>query len=100
MRRWMMLSLTLAASAACAQSASDSWQRPAASSSTAYASNPATTSRDGHSAFRFKGDDKSEPSRFRVEGSTQQHKPGQAPSFCDASNAACQQAQTRPGQGR
>lgn len=101
MRRWMMLGIMAAACAAAhaqsAAQASDSWQRPASSSSAAYGSNPAATSRDGRSAFRFKGDDKSEPSRFRVEGSNQQRKPGQVQSFCDSSNAACQQ--TRAGQG-
>jgi len=103
MRRWMMLAIAATACAAAhAQSAapaSDSWQRPAASSSTAYASSPATVAHDGQSPFRFKSDDKTAPSRFSVQGSNQQRKPGQAQSFCDAGNAACQQSRTHPGQG-
>ena len=103
MRRWMMLGFTAAAFAAHAQSAapqaSDSWQRPAPSSSVAYGSNPAATSRDGHGAFRFKDDKNSEP-RFKVEGSTQRSN-GRPSSICDSANAACKQERAlSSGQGR
>ena len=101
MRRWVIWGITLAAGAAHAQSApqaSDSWQRPASSSSVAYGSNPAGTSRDGHGAFRFK-DDKTGESRFKVEGSSQRSN-GRPASVCDSANAACKQERTlRSGQG-
>ena len=103
MRRWMMLGITAAfatatAHAQSAPQASDSWERPAAASSASYGSSPATTSRDGHSAFRFKGDDKTAEPRFRVGGTTQRGS-GRPQANCDPANAACRQAQARPGQG-
>ena len=102
MRRWMMLGFTVAAFAAHAQSApqaSDSWQRPAPSSSVAYGSSPATGTRDGQGAFRFK-DDKPGESRFKVEGSSQRSSRGPQ-TICDSSNAACKQERSiGAGQGR
>jgi len=102
MRRWMMLGFIAATFAAHAQSApqaSDSWQRPAPSSSVAYGSSPAAGTRDGQSAFRFK-DDKPGESRFKVEGSSQRS--GRGPqTVCDSANAACKQERSLgSGQGR
>ncbi|MGO4702755.1 hypothetical protein [Dyella sp. 2RAB6] len=100
MRRWMMLGIMVAAFAAHAQSApqaSDSWQRPASSSSVAHGSSQATT-RDGQGAFRFK-DDKPGESRFKVDGSTQRNSRGPQ-TICDSANAACKQERSlRSGQG-
>ena len=101
MRRWMMSGFIAAAFAAHAQSApqaSDSWQRPASSSSVAYGSGQAATSRDGQGVFRFK-DDKPGESRFKVDGSTQRNSRGPQ-TICDSANAACKQERTlRSGQG-
>ena len=105
MRRWMIFGISLATCMAAvahvqsAPQASDSWQRPASSSSVAYAGSPGTPSRNGQSAFRFK-DDKAGESRFKVEGATQRSNRGPQ-SMCDSANAACKQERSlSSGQGR
>ena|GEM_PF-1835128 len=107
MRRWMMLGITAAfatatAHAQSAPQASDSWERPAASSSITYGSNPAATSRDSHSAFRFKDDDKTYDPRFRISSRPSSRNNGRPQSACEANptSSTCRQAQApRPGEG-
>jgi hypothetical protein len=106
MRRRTIFAVTAAAMAAAmahaqsAPQASDSWQRPASSSSATYGSSPATTARDSHSAFRFKDDDKTYDPRFKVSSPKQRY--GRPDNICEANptSSTCRQAPPpRPGQG-
>lgn len=107
MRRWMRSTVTAAVllagtvHAQSAPTASDSWQRPASSSSAgaAYGSRPATTAHESHSAFRFKDDEKADP-RFQVTSPKRRY--GRPDNICEANPTAstCRQAPPpRPGQG-
>ena len=108
MRRWMRFAVAAAvllggsAHAQAAPPASDSWQRPASPSSTgaAYGSSPPATSRESHSAFRFKDDDKSYDPRFRLGSPKRRY--GRPDNICEANptSSTCRQAPPpRPGQG-
>lgn len=105
MRRWMvwgtaaatcMAALAQAQSVPPAAAASDSWSRPASSSSVSYGSGAVLPRDQQHSSFRFKDEDKNSGVRIRADSPARYN--GRPDTSCTSRPTAsnCQSVGTRP----